>query len=234
MSIVLQLKMMGRVAALSVLLAAPSWASVSFERVTWGTGGTVLGWAVPPPEGDAISLTAPATGGSLDDLGFLAMDFSAANPSTQQADRMANGGAGYTGNYIQDKVGGVTFDLKGYSGSTLQLYFVSSADGGSTWWWDLDAPVVDQEWQNYRVNFRDQGINGWHTSGSMDFINALSQVESIGLIVGHYGTDMPMQYGLDNWQFQLAVPEPETTSMAAVIGLSALVWVRRMRRTRTV
>lgn len=218
--------------AFGAVAATQVWGSVSFERVTWGTGGTTLGWAVPPPADDSIALTSPGTGGSGDNLGYLALDFPATNTTAQQTDRMANNGNGYTGNYRSNNVGAVRFDLKGYASSTLQLYFMSSADGGSTWLWNLDAPAVDQEWQTYRVNFQQEGPSGWQTSGGADFLKALSQVESIGLIVQHLGTDAPMQYGLDNWQFQLAVPEPEAIPMGAVVALTALAWGRRLLRAQ--
>ena len=222
------------VLAFVMLVAAQTWASVSFERVTWGTGGTTLGWAVPPPAEDSFALTSPGAGGSGDNLGYLALDFAATNTTAQQTDRMANNGNGYTGNYRSNNVGAVRFDLKGYASSTLQLYFISAAEGGSTWLWDLDAPAVDQEWQTYRVNFQQEGPNGWQTSGGADFLKALSQVESIGLIVQHLGTDAPMQYGLDNWQFQLAVPEPEAIPMGIVVALTAFAWGRRLLRTQRV
>ena len=210
--------------SLMVCLAQQVVADVSLDPVTWGTGGNTLGWV---GGGDANPVTSPGSGGNPD--GFLAINFDAADPFTYQTNYVANSGAGYTGNYTGL---GLKFDLLGYASSLEQVFFVSSADGtNSTWYLTLVDPTpLDQTWQTYNVSFQQPG--SWYTGDSVDFLTALSQVDSIGLIVSQFGTDVPMQYGIDNWQFlqdqsQLYVPEPGVTAMAVMLLLSLAFWGRR-------
>jgi hypothetical protein len=222
---------LGLVVAAGLLSFRPACGDISFAPVTWGNGGSTLGWA--QQSGNATSVDSPSTGGSGDNRGYLAINFDPADPMTFQSTAVANAGPGYNGDYRSSGLG-LTFDLRGYASSYHQLYFVSAAAGGSTWWWDLQAPAADQVWQSYTVNFHQEGPGAWYTAGSADFLTALSQVDSIGLILSHYGTDASMQYGLDNWQFNLPVPEPGVAAMGAVLALTTLFWVRRIMRARRV
>lgn len=214
--------------AVTAVLLAPGGASgdVSFAPVTWGDGGSLEGWV--NQGGDAVSVTALATGGSRDGRGFLAIDFPPTQPMGLQANAVANSGAGYTGYYLDPSLG-LRFDLMGYPGSIQAIYFTSSVGGGSTWQWDLFvADEAGHGWRTYLVNFQQQlefdSVGWYRTAGTVDLLTALSYVDSIGLIVSHYGPPVPvaMQYGLDNWQF--FVPEPDVTAMAAILILSAAFW----------
>lgn len=224
MSVLIRRSILGGILwGLLVGLAHEASADVSMDLVTWGTGGSTLGWT---GTGDANSITSPASGGNPG--GFLSVQFDAAFPGVY-SEIVSNSGAGYTGNY-----GGLDlkFDLLGYSNSVQQLFFVSSAGGPSTWFLTLvDPPVQDQSWQTYSVSFKTQG--SWYTGSSVQFLDALAQVDSIGLVITHFGSDTPLQYGLDNWQFlsdqsQLFVPEPGTTAMAAMLVLTLGLWARKL------
>lgn len=213
--------------ALSLRLAS---ADVSFTPVTWGTGGNNLGWS--HVVGDASSITSPATGGAGDGKGFLAINFDAADPIYLfQTETVANSGPGYTGDYRNRDLG-LKFSLLGYTNAHYLLYFVSSAPGSEgTWIWDLGDSAANQTWQTFTVNFQTRGAGGWDSDSTGSLLNALAMVDSIGLTITYALPDvpMPMQFGLDNWQF--FVPEPGVTSMAALLLLSVVFWGRRIHRS---
>jgi hypothetical protein len=218
------------VAVVILLWAGTGLASVSVEKVTWDSG-PVPGWGW---SGDATSLTTEPAGGNLN--GFLALNFDAALPITYQSAQVSNSSAGYTGDYRGYYL---TFDLLGYGASDYELFFVSSASGSNETWYltFLDKPTVDQAWQPYNpyvITFAQTQWGGWY-GGAGNFMNALSQVDSIGLIVYHSGTEVPMMYGIDNWQLQLTpVPEPEVGIMAIVLVMSGLFWMRRVISARRI
>jgi hypothetical protein len=219
------------IASLVVCLARLAAADPSTEVVTWNAGVDTVGWV---QGGDAASVSSPATGGNPGSGGYLSVNFDAADPLNWQTGFVTNSGAGYMGNYSGL---GLKFDLLGYGSSVQQLFFVSSAAGSnSTWIMTLvDPPALNQTWQTYNVSFKNQG--SWYSGESVDFLTALSQVDSIGLIMSHFGTETPMQYGLDNWQFlrdhtEFYVPEPGVSAMVAMLMLSAAFWGWRAFRTR--
>lgn len=219
--------LMGFVATWLVVSCQLAVADISYAPVTWGSGGDLLGWT--NQGGDANSVTSPATGGNPG--GFLAINFAEAY-SVMESNVVANSGPGYTGDYRSRDLA-LKFDFFGYQSSLQQLFFVSSADGRfSTWKWVIPEPLVDQQWQTYSVSFQDQG--SWYVAGgdtNVNFLDALAQVDSIGLTVSHMNLGN-MQYGLDNWQF--SVPEPGETAMAAVLLLTMAFWGQRALRARRV
>lgn len=211
-------------AGVLLCLACGAFADVSMDPVTWGSGGSLLGWS---GAGDANAVTSPASGGNPD--GYLGIAFDAADFPTFQIASVSNSGTGYTGNYSGL---GLKFDLLGYAGSVHELFFMSSSGGSSAWRLTLvEPPVAEQTWQTFNVSFLTQGSWYRESGDEVDFLTALAQVDSIGLVVSHLNLEAPMQYGIDNWQFmdqsQLYVPEPGSMAMAAVVVLSALFWVRR-------
>lgn len=216
--------------ALGVCMAGRlALADVSVTPVTWDSGPEA-GWQWG---GDATSVTTEPAGGNGG--GFLAMNFDAASPLTFQSNVVYNSSAGYVGNYRRHYL---TFDLMGYGASDYELFFVSSATGSNETWYltFVDKPDVDGSWLHtynpYVISFEQSQWGGWY-GGSGDFMSALSQVDSIGLIVYHFGTDVPMTYGLDNWHLaKTPVPEPETAGMAIVLAMSGLFWLRRYIRDR--
>jgi hypothetical protein len=211
---------------LSVLLAAVglSHGSISYELVTWGSGGNTLGWA--SVGGGGADVTSPGTGGNPD--GYLNMQFVVTGVSGPQIDAIANGGAGYTGNYTTDTA--LRFNYLGYPGSVASLYFDSSAGAaGSTW--ELTLPEGSHTWRTLTVAMREgtqfPGYDGWtDVSGSGDsFLLALSQVDRIGLIIQTTSAPGTYDFGLDNWQFY--VPEPGAMSMVMTALLSIGLTFRR-------
>jgi hypothetical protein len=208
---------------LMVGLSRYATADVSMSAVSWESGiGDTLGWTT---QGDANPATSPTTGGHPG--GFLSINF---DPSPLMPQTGSVSGPGFAGNYTDLTL---QFDLLGYATSVQQLYFVSSAPGAvSTWYLTLvNPPVQNQTWQTYNVSFQQQG--SWYTGDSASFFTALSQVDSIGLILNHGATASAMQYGLDNWQFsQFFVPEPGVTAMAGIVLLSMAFWGRRVFRAR--
>jgi hypothetical protein len=213
----------------AVLTCGVVRADVSFDPVTWGTGGNTLGWS--NIVGDANAVTSPATGGNPD--GYLAIPFGAVDPLTFQSAEVGTASPGFTGDYSNL---GLTFNLLGYQAAEMGLFFVSSAGGASKWTLALDYnPPVDHMWQPYDVDFLSQGL--WvRESGSVDFLTAIAQVDSIGVLLRHLSWGEEMTYGVDNWQYYLGgqfyVPEPGVAAMGAVLALSAVIWARRTRRPR--
>ena len=81
------------------------------------------------------------------------------------------------------------------------------------------------------VSFASQ--SGWDLlSGSASFATALTQVDLIGISVQHLNLDVPLAYGLDDWQLRSAggVPEPGIVSVTIAALVSLGLARRRMRR----
>jgi hypothetical protein len=212
------------------LACLTSQGDVSLLPVDWGGGGDTLGWI--NISGNAKPLTSPGTGGNPD--GYLAIDFDAVAPFDPQSADVANSGAGYTGDYSGH---GLKFDLLGYAAAPTALYFISDG-GASSWTLQLDYdPIVDHTWKSFDVNFFGQGA--WaRKTGTVDFLTAISQVDSIGLLFEFFSWGEPLNFGVDNWQFYLGnqfyVPEPGVTAMGVILALSAMFWARRTMRSRRV
>jgi len=192
--------------------------AISFEPVTWGSGGATLGWQ--RGSGDALSLNSPVTGGNPD--GYLSLNFDSGN--MLQFDEMFN--TQYTGDYTAHSGLSVSFDFRGFTGSPQSLYFESDA-GVTRWYYDLD--IASEGWLTHRVEFGSE--SGWvHASGETDFFAALASVSAIGFLLGHQDASLPFSFGLDNWKFGNEVPEPGAVALAlAVLGASMAV----LRRNRS-
>jgi hypothetical protein len=210
----------GYAVIVAVCLAAPRCVqgSVSYEPVTWGTGGDSLGWASQDGVG---TVSSPGGGGSPG--GYLAMGFAVDPFPVAQSDAVATSADGFTGDYTS--VGTATFEFLGYASSAQSLYFVSSAGGGSVWEYVLNSSA--HAWESFTVGFQDG--SGWNlVSGSETFATALSQVDLIGIKVEHLNLDSPLDYGLDSWQFAQNVPEPGTVSIT-ILALLSIAFAGRCR-----
>ena len=205
---------------------ATAWGDVSFDKVTWSTGDT-LGWV--NTDGQAVSVTAPASGGNAG--GYLSETFGPTDPPVPQTDHLVNIGAGYVGDFVSAGVAGLTFDFLGQPGGVQYVYFQG---GGSTW--EALLNVTSGAWQSYNMSFTDPAQ--WtKTSGGASFETALADVTLVGFDTTFMDTGAPFQYGLDNWQYQQqsensgAVPEPETVSFAlTLLATAGLLFGRRVWR----
>jgi len=196
-------------------------AAISFNPITWGDGVDTLSWE--QRDTVATSVSAPATGGEGDNKGYLSMVFEPTVPFPEE-DAMVTSFADWTGNFIDEQVGSLSFDFMGYPSSLLQsVYFESTAGGGSTWISDSFESLA-HTWESESVSFISD--SDWNlATGGGSFASALTEVSEIGVMVRLPGDDVgPFSFGLDNWDYDLgsfAVPEPGTIimSLTALLGM---------------
>ena len=199
------------------LLAHSASAVVSFEPITWGSGGDTLGWYVTG-ETHPVSLTSPAVGGNPS--GFLQAAFGG-DPAFQSASIVLDSGS-YFGNYWADHVAGVRFQFLGFPG-TPQSFFFASASGTI---WSYDIVTVNRNWNNNSFYAAFNENNYTKIAGSQTLQQALTEVALVGFSVSHLDVD-PFTYGIDNWRLVHAIPEPGSMAMALTALVSALATFRR-------
>jgi hypothetical protein len=219
-------RLAGAILAAGLGMLATVRADISYDLITWGSGGNTLGWT----SRDAVGgVSSPGTGGNPD--GFLLMRFVPPGPPSLEGDLLYTTAAGFIGNY---QLAGVKFDFLGYPSSAQALYLESTAAGGSTWVQTFTSGAHGWEGESFQFLFE----TGWtRLSGSAEFGTAMSEVSLVGLKLQHLNDgDTTFDYGLDNWQFQdlsWMVPEPGAGWMllAALAPGAALLWRRRARTT---
>ena len=151
---------------------------------------------------------------------------------TPQEDTLYNNSAGYSGDY--SGVGAVSFSFMGYPEAIgQQLFFESTL--GSIWNWKGDIGSTSHTWQNQSFTF---GAAQWERDGGSaveSFAAALSVVKLVGITVSHInlGVGAVYEYGIDNWLYSSAVPEPGTVAMSAtaLLSMCTLFFRRRKRAT---
>jgi hypothetical protein len=204
------------------------WAVVSFESVTWGSGGDTLNWNYDASAAD--SLTSPSTGGSGDDAGYLKLYFSEPPMMpVNESDRMWTTESTLVGDFVTDGVGSLSFDFLGYADTAQALFFEST---GASWGYSFSS-TASSTWET--KNFSFASASGWNLlSGSGSFADALASVSTIGVMMTHSDAVGDFTYGVDNWDYGvtggMAVPEPGSIAMSvtALLGMGGLL--RRRRR----
>jgi hypothetical protein len=203
------------------------WAVVSFEPVTWGSGGDTLNWDYDASAAD--SLTSPATGGSGDEAGYLELYFSDPMIPMNESDRMWTTESTLVGDFVMDGVGNLSFDFLGYADTAQALFFESDV---ASWGYSFSS-AASSTWETKTFSFA--SASGWTLlSGSGSFSDALASVSKIGVMMTHSDDEGDFTYGLDNWTYGvnggMAVPEPGSIAMSvtALLGMGGLL--RRRRR----
>ncbi len=205
---------------LIVAMATCGVADIMFDLETWSDADDTEGW---DDRDDIATVQQQTTGGNPD--GYLNMHFDE-SIGAGETEAMVAPITGYTGDYTSYDDLSVEFDYLGYSSSDQWLYFDSDYNGGSTWAYLLE-PTVAYDWEHWTINFYDQ--TGWLEVGSSgnSWLDALTQVSLIGVVVDHTNIGA-MDYGLDNWQFQ-QVPEPGEIALAVTALGGMLLFFRRKK-----
>jgi len=200
-------------------------AALTFTPVTWGSGGDTLGWFSTNVVGGGVGsgATSPATGGNPASSGYLSLHFEPPTPipTGPVHGEMVTMGAAYTGDYTAEHFAGaeplfVQFDFLGFPVGTQFLYFESSAGGGSSWAYELTG--VEDTWVTQAIPFGTDA--GWtQLSGADPFALALTDVSLIGIQVDYLIDGEPLDFGIDNWHFLIAVPEPGEIALAITMLL---------------
>lgn len=129
----------------------------------------------------------------------------------------------------------VSFDFyaNDYVPSQLEIYF-SSDTTGREWRRVIDTSSLSlNSWTTYTIAMTyDTGWTAGPGLGWGDFVADLQDVDTIGIWV-YRNTSLDAQaFGLDNWEVNFVIPEPETYAAIAVALLSlALVYRKKLNES---
>ncbi|MBL7077019.1 MAG: PEP-CTERM sorting domain-containing protein [Kiritimatiellae bacterium] len=224
-------------AILLLAFVMPAGADIILTTVTWTAENDLQNWyesGSPDTNGAAIWTSNVVEGVTN---GYLALQVTGTASQVSFTNALVNTND-FSGDYMHDPTNGewrsslVDFDFLGYTNSSQFLYIESSWAGLSeNEIWSYDFSVTTNAWEHFTVDL--YATNGWtQISGSNTWLEALAQVELIGIGIEHTPTGEDALYGLDNWQFQ-QVPEPGEIALAITALAGMGLFMRRRRKAAT-
>jgi hypothetical protein len=215
---------LGAVACVAVLAVAVSTygtPALSTENFNSDPGWSSSG------DGSAIYQSSggnPAGGGYLQ-IQFPDQGAGPAMPGTEIVDATSGGFVGDFTTFTPFIINGLIaqFDFEqqtvGTPASNLSLWWTN---GGDTWTYSLGSPTAIGTWNNYMAPLYYTG--GWQENGTNStaaaFLADINNVTGMGISVDRNGSTAAQNFGLDNFQLQLVLPEPESVGLILMALLS--------------
>lgn len=194
----------------------------------WTNSPSLSGWTNALPYGTELAtLSNPSN--------YLRITFSEQTEGPEfETDTIYADSGNYVGGYQE---GGLLLALRFdfYAEDVLPLtnmVYLHSAVSNTTWEYVFTYTNLGT-WVTYEVPFSYDA--GWFgPGGETEFWDDLANIDRIGITIARdWPNTIQQDYGIDNWEYYIIIPEPGTLGVLATAFLSLGVMFRRRRKSRT-